>query len=676
MASIELYTPGLERAIKPFTYASVFLKRNWTDPWQWIPFLEVDDIEERTAPGVSQARFTFDFGRIKRAPVGFWASYEALFANGAFCLVWGHNRFANEALWVGIIEIDEVDLRHVYLEGVASGGLFGGAPQYVGVPQGRQQLTAYGIEHLLDRWAITGSYTEAGWLDRPMAFNRRERWGERLAGNRSEEPDANGIYYFSSAGYLWTNLDIAQYLLWHYGPIAPVVLLDGQWGALNYLVQEWDFEGMTPWQAMNELIDRRRGLGWRIVPSTTGPAWAWVFSQLPEPLAVSVPDADDVVLPANEFQSAVDFSFANDTEASIQLSDLERYDLVDVIGGPLSVCCTLSLADGTLEPGWTAQQETDYKAGSTAQEPTAIGHDWARAADKWHAVYQKFRVPNAWDWTAGDGSGTAVMRIANPVVALDGTVLPEATAPAWIYGKTFRRELPFESDEEGERELRQPFVVLQYDGNWAFAEKAEDIVANVRLSDNEMAVYVEPRPINHIAAENHWTGAEPTEHDPLYDYETYMLTVMFATDQHLRVRLGIHPAEAARIKRIEMPYAEAWYVLHGTVLDLIDGEPARWGEEITPEPGYMVRNDVGRLRAAAVLASVWYAVERRTLTYRYQGISTAHFPGSLIRAAANGLATAQINTVVTERQWNFGEQTTTVRTGFEDLDAEALVNNG
>lgn len=646
----------------------VYVRAEWGDAWTWIPFMRARRVTEAVAPAVSSAELEWRFGRIKRNWLTTWKTFEAVALTGGYVLVAGQSVFGEEPLWAGVIEADQIDLRPAYTEATTLGGLFSGLPQPPGQPQGDQTIEAVGLEHILDRRPITGAATDVGWIDRGIDFNERRGFGYRPFGNRSTAVGPDGVHVFSADGQRWTALQALAYLLQYHGLPELPITIDGQWGALDYIVDEWRFDGLTLWQAINTLIDRRRGLGWRIVVGLDDIVRLWVFSHSPEPIVVEIPDSPPVVIPANQFQSVVDFTHTRDTEARLNFSEAERYDAIDVRGGPVSVCCTLSNADANLVPAWSAAQEAGYIAapGSTDAE-----RDVERATDKFAAVYQRFRVPDAWNWLAADGSGGGTPQIASPAVAADGWIHPDVQANAWTWGKTFDRQIPLLKDAEGEPELRSPFAIASVGGSYQYLDRLDQHGANVSVSDSDLAVYVEPRPINHIAGDTHFTG--DSEHDPEWNWETMRVTVMLPTDQHLRVRLGLPPETARRVKRIVIPEAVAWYILHGTVVDVAEGTPQRWGIEVTPVPDYVVRNDVNLLRAAAVLAAVWYAPVRRTIQYTHEAISLAHFTGSMIRAAVQGLAGAEVNTVVTQRTWDFDAQTTNVQTGYAEIDAGAAV---
>jgi len=122
---------------------------------------------------------------------------------------------------------------------------------------------------------------------------------------------------------------------------------------------------------------------------------------------------------------------------------------------------------------------------------------------------------------------------------------------------------------------------------------------------------------------------------------------------------------------IQDPDAEAWYIVPGTVIDVVDGALVR-------HDGGWVRDDSPRLRQKAVFAAAWYATPRATLAYEFDTIGVG-FPCGVMVSGVNGPeGFTNIGTVVTQRTWTFSGTgcKTTVTTGFSDIDFPTLGNNG
>lgn len=642
----------------------VYAKRKWSDPWVHLPYCDCVSMEEDAAPSMSSARLRYHYGWIKREgrsqprlyyPLDISGAYIAIKLGGTAGLL---DRFP--PVWVGVCDYE----RHL-------------PHGTVGYFQGPQDFQCYGLGHLLDRVQITGAHTEDGYIDRAVVFNRPEVRGQAQRGNRSANPGAAGVYVVSRDGKEWTNLDLVQYLLQYYAPEGLTFVLVGHYTALDNFVEQWDFDGKSLWQCLNELIDRRRGLGFNLVSTGSGPIYVNVWSTLTAPIAVG-----DTFLPANPDQVIVGFDGLRDVQPAITLNRLATYDAVEVRGGPVYTTFSLSAADETLEPAWTPEQETAYKAGSGDAEADTQDHDAERGTDKHGTVYRVYRVPDNWDWQVGDGEGGETTYNAAPTVKDDGTIDYTTAAPAWQGGKQFERELCLLEDPESDSnpEYRKAFVVVRHpdDDTWHFVERLDAVgltPASVRPGDSGLTIEVSPQGAAHVAALNHFDtaddGTSDTNTDPQYDYETYIATVQVATDQHLRIRVelpGVWHTETGRTKVIDYPSAVAWIVVPGTVLDVTDGELVR------ADDWQVERDDTDTLRTIAALAAAWYLQPRSELSWELQGVSVSHPVGQLVRGLASQWTLTDVASVITRRAWDFSGPipTTTWQTGFSELSAQAI----
>jgi len=219
---------------------------------------------------------------------------------------------------------------------------------------GRQTFTAYSLFHLLDRAPITWAQAESNGttttIQHVPPINYREHQAvdltaKRQLGNRSDSTNADGVYEFSADGALWSNQDAAAMVLANYAAAnGPTFALAGQYTSLAQFHDVVELEGRTPWQVLNDLVERHRGFGMReIVSGST--VLVHVFSLLDE--AVSL---QGVSLPAN----ADPVSFDLDTRIDLQdpaiwESVSARFDKVEVRGDRLLSAFTVAYADGTLE---------------------------------------------------------------------------------------------------------------------------------------------------------------------------------------------------------------------------------------------------------------------------------------------------------------------------------------
>lgn len=651
MAGATVYNATPQGTVKGPVWHTVYVKRYWYDEWEYVPYMDCLSCTEAAAPSVGHAMFRYNYGYILRKGNALWYQYDPIDLNGWYVCVYAHDYYGDVGLWIGVIDSCDVEPHGTSTHS-----------------QGTLTFPAYGIEHTLDRRVIIGSYTDIGYIDRTLKFNKRDRRGLVSFGNRSNSVDGNGAYYFSTNNNQWTNLQIINYLLSNFtdGLTYQVV---GATATLDATIDEHDFHGKTVLQALNELIDHKRGLSWRIYTDGYNYIYIYVFSILQNALYVGTN-----YVPANEDQAVVDIRDAIDGRLKISMSDLNRYDSIIVRGNRISTCCTLSIADGTLSPGWTAEQETAYKAGSSAPDATKYDHDKERSTDKYNHVYQMFTVPSDWNFYAADGEGGALYNTV-PYCWYDGTVDFDTEGSAWPTGLEFERILPIEAESPefgGEMDYRDPFIILKAtdaEDNEAyhFGDKLDALANHSNIAfrnvDGKLAIILRGR-IPHLLALNHFDGAAESDIEPLYDYSDLIATVFFETDTYLQLIQTIpgNPiSETGRTKLIEMRDAHYWWVVPGTVTDITDGA-------LVKSAGGAVRDDSDLLRQTATLAAAWYGQQRATAELTIENINMMLPVGSLLIGTVEGWHLRDIGTVVTSRTWDLVNRKTIIQTGFRELD--------
>lgn len=631
--------------------AEVFAKRNWADPWEWFPFGRVIEAEERVAPGVSQARIAYDFGTIGRAERGGVIGVEPYYSlEQWYVAIRAVDWYGSADLWLGVVQPEQVRPS--------------GQTAY---PEGETTFTAYGLEWLLDRIEITGSHTESvGVIDRNLVFNRQRNRGGMLFGNKSATIGPTGSYLFADsygeAGSIWTNGDIIAYLFANYvGPYSALNWnITGDYEYLFSLAEEWDFEGLSVFEAMNRLIDRRRGLGWFL--NTDGESTVWIV----------------VYETISEFGDTFGFAGYRDVDPTLTINPVAQYDQIFVRGGPVCSCFTLGFADGTLIEGWSTDDQDDYEAGSDKASPDAGDHDLARTADKFENVFTRYDVPDDWDGRAGDGEGGTLYETI-PVNYFDGTIDYTTGYAPHKPGLRFEDFLPIllpQASTAGEPEFQKPFGVILYDGDNYFVDKLpeepEELNKNISFEtlDDGLAIRVKANPAHFLAA-NHWSEtAEDTDTDPLIDYESIIATVFMRTDTHIKALAtvpGAYWSDTPRIKTLNLPDATYWRIIPGTVIDVVDGE-------LVKSAGLTVRDDSARVAALALAAAWWYQ-KRNTVKYTVQNISFRHPIGDQIAWISGPEGYTPVFTTVTRRKWSFhGDQgcTTEVETGYTEIDFERM----
>lgn len=651
----------------------VYAKRRWADAWVRMPFLWCRSCTDTLAPSVPEAQLESRFGYMRRAEIGSWATYAPYLIDGAYIKVVALDRFNATTVWVGV-----ADLENVFPHGDTTRA------------SGVQNITAYGLEHLMDRRAMHGAYTENGFIDRPITFNRVYQHGMYLIGNQG-----SGYQFGVTAGATWSNLDIINYIITHYlDDIGISWQIIGDYALLDSIVEEHDFEGLTPWQAINRLIERHRGLAWRVVTDGSGTAYIAVFSLHNFPVTVG-----DVTVPANSFQQDVVFASSRSVQPTITFNRQNTYDRIIVKGGPIYSCFSLSMADGTLAPGWKTtgvdfDSETEYKAGSDDSGADAKLHDAERATAKFRNVYRRFGLPGDWDGKAGSGLGSIggadpVLYDAMPGCTPRGFPLADyhpLGKPVYITGKYFERELPLQMDGHAttgtlytQKEYRTPFAVVEVDDPdnpgstvYAYTHKLDafDLTPfSIAMNDTGPGIILSAQP-NHLVALNHFdtadAGTSDSNTEPQVDYETMIVTVMMETDIHVKVDtavLGYGTTETGRTKAIYDNDAVVWYIVPNTVIEVTDGE-------LVHHDGGYVRDDSERIRLIAARAMSWYGQPRSQIEWTAQYVDLAAPAGSMIRSMIGPEGVTLVNSMVTSRVWNFepGQQSTRVQTGFVELE--------
>lgn len=650
---------------------AVFVRRAWTDDWVWLPFMFCTEAKESLAPSMPSATLVANFGSIARAEFGSYTIWNPYFVNGAYVKVVAFTRWSRANIWYGVIDTETV---------VPHGN--------TNFPQGQQTYTAYGLEHLLNRRPMFGSYTDNGvgsgvtFCDRSVIFNKaRDRGTSTIEGNKSGV-NSNA---FGTLGTEWSNLDVLNYIgtRWINVNSSITFNLAGFTGVLDDIIERHDFHGLTPYDGIERLIDRKRGISWRVVVDANENVYIRIFSLFSEAIS-----SDGFSMPANANQTNVSFGGLANVETDITFDNTTTFDRIVVLGGPIYSMFTLSYTDATLVKDWTTGQEDDYAEGTGTEADSAELHDGERNTDKFEKVYSRHRVPTSWDWFAGDGEGGTQVN-ATPYVSEGGYVSGDLLANVYNTGKRFERELPLEVEGTASTnpEYRAPFALLEIEDPddslltiWVYAENM-DVHGlkriDLRMADNDLAVELRSV-IPHIMGENHFdvtdVGTNETNFTPEIDYTTLLVTVFAKTDGHLKVdtaNLGFAGWDVGRTKLIEIPDAIAHYIVPGTVTDVTDGALVK------DATGGLERDDSERLRTAMLRAMAWYGTPRAKMGYELGAFTTFLFAGAMVRGMWGSEGWTNINTTVSRRVWrwtpgpNGTKQTTSVVTNFEELDFTA-----
>jgi hypothetical protein len=730
MATVQPPTTPIEFAagsVRKWSRHRVKVKRVWDATWIYVDHLEALNCTECVAPTVASASLVYHAGDVKREGSDVSLIYPLLNYNGWYVAIEmlssdrpaGADEPGNDAttqtvqLWTGVILHNETSL----------GG--GAAPASDeddpnAIAPSDQSLTAYGLEALLDLTPIWGTLVvgageddpgDASVIEKIIPFNARLAMGLEEIGNRSadkyeyDEDDnivlasdatAPGTFYVFDGGpdaADWTLLDAVEYVVNALGPVEPVFSLAGQFADLDgTILPRFDLSGLSVKQALDEMINPRRGFGWCIryplpQPPGAGDEADQSAQGNPQVFIYSVTDVPvsfaDQTLPANPQIVDLDLSGRIDV-IGCTVTDDERthFGRIVVRGEPLLVCGSFSLADQTLEKGWTASSETAY-INATGDLPEE--KDASRTTDELKPVYTLFRVPSDWDFYTGDGQGGQGGN-ANPAVDADGSIDLDSQAPVRRgWGLAFERNVPFfkpkyTADMKPDWRDALGFIfnpsINGSEGSWVYTDQ---VPANLRLLDNDLGVEVAADPPHRLGL-NHATGIiSGTE--PQFDYEKLICTLAFRTDQRLRVIVDIEfpqgsdetadqyaarkLAMQSRQLTIEVPGAEAWIIAGGTV-ERVDaaGNLVYYGTG----DGAILRNDVTKLRRVAVCARAWYGKQRNALDLSIRAPGFGPFVGTYIGILHETAGDQAINSILTHKTHDLQTNTTRLQTGYGELD--------
>ena len=360
MAVAQLQVNGLAPSMK----VSVYYKWQWTQDWQYAPHWQALSAMKSAAPGMGTASFRLLYGS------GTWEDNlpmtdGSLLNSFAYCYVQIRGLTAgNEiTLWTGLVFAEKFSL----------------LGKHGSISTADQVLDACGLDMLLDRrldgaWAEqkTGEEIKPVWLDCLPVFNRRHEHGGDILGNRStgeyevgekqeyqgqeenEQTQKYDTYIFADEGSIWSNWDIAEYLLRNYQQDnGPVFALEAAYeirDALGSIEEVYDFNSVTLRQALNTLFSRARGFAWKSdvtretkevegKPVTEEKAVITVFSLLDEYIQLG-----DVEMPANYNKVSLDLWTDPETTTVEVTQDMRQtYDKIIVRGALMKSCCTLWL---------------------------------------------------------------------------------------------------------------------------------------------------------------------------------------------------------------------------------------------------------------------------------------------------------------------------------------------
>ena len=649
---------------------------------------------------MSRAKLLYHFGAILREDITSFQTFQPFDLRNYYVQIRIANPFTQQVqpVWTGIIDDNDYDLYE------PSGST------------GDQEIDAFGLAHLLDRLEIEKAHVQEpdgtiGTIPHVPTFNERNSRGRGLFGNRSSAL-FSGSYIFSTKGEVWTNKNIVNYLISKHIPDTLPVKIAGQYQLLDDLVDYHSLGGKTIWTALNELIDRRRGLMF------------WLDATTDEEIVIVVRSMADrdikygkKTLPACDLRT----SFTTPTNhpyshlvdnIHMRFTTQDSYDEILVRGERIKVMGTFSKKDGTLEAGWSEELEQAYI--DEGQQDAKSAHR-ERSKDKYDEVYSRFIVPRKWDGRCGDGKGGHMKNILVSAKD-DGTIDEKNRSGFWLGSKTFLREtflvagkdysrgaLPgYNPDDQGQHDQvpliglindvvdlyeprhgatnRQYYIDRISEAGLIGADKS----LSVRPLDKDLGFQISGA-YRHYMGLDHIldNGDDDALQRPMeFNWENLSFVACMEIDERQRVRISRSkkgPVSKAgrraqvtndmqRTLTLDVPGAEYWYIHRWTIVDIDDkGEP----EYVTDTDRLKLRDDKEKLQAVAAFAAAWYGRVRQAVRIPIHGLGMYAQLGTLVETV-DGVSAY---TPVTARHMDFtadnGAGVTVMETDFSALDLVA-----
>jgi hypothetical protein len=518
---------------------------------------------------------------------------------------------------------------------------------------GQQTWACSGLAAHLGRVRLMHGYTKAiavsgavvaEYVLRIPTFNAPES-----GGRSSSTYTVNGqsVYVFDFAGSTpWTAKQILDNLMASHAQWespAGTFLGDLSWELsagtlLDYVPPTIDLNGQSLLDAINALISPRRGLTWSLGVSgstatiTVRSVAAATIGDLPAATATATPDLTGL--------------WISDVELLEDQSD--TVDRIDVLGARPWVSCTLAFdpagppaEEGSLQPDWTITQENDWALGAGTSQDN---------------VWRSFRLGIRWNGNIFDSTGNYGLRQQLELSGSDftgGRTYDSAVDfPPGVHEIT--AELPcgsgFTDLPSGPRQAA--FSMWRPSGSTVW--QRQDGTSN-RTVHRTLAVEEYP-PAIHLgdtSASQQIANKRNLETDGIL-----AVTVGMREPDPLCVSWtrssASWPRSAPRQLVVQIPTAEQWVLLSGTIIGVTVGTSA--GELIKQDGDLFIRNDLSRLEEALSFLRAYYAEPARSLSWTDRGTIDAGAtlaPGVLITTATLGTGTATINAVVTRRRWTF-----------------------
>lgn len=490
------------------------------------------------------------------------------------------------------------------------------------------------------------------------AFNRAKRGRDMSTAGEIVANDGGYIYAnvhqrSSGLGSAWTAGEMLDHILkiCAHGEFAPVYARQGalRWtfsdpeDCLDYLVNDVDVFAGSILNAINTIINPRRGLLWRLTVSGTT-ATINVTSTSPAPIS-----GTSYTLPAASVTHEPDLTGgAADGIAGVDLSEdsSQTFDVIEIIGAQpwvgMTVAYEATPTEATaLGKGWKTKAETDWDNGQVTPENEKV---WRRFTLRPEWIGQQFGQPTI---------GLRNKLEFDGVGATDGTREYDKDNAATWQPETMEctRTMPcgvgFVVDTL--KGYQDPLSFIGPDGdaidlNGLDPEIGAWSSTGITIEDLPGAVV-----LGHNAEDANEFASAGEEDQPI------VVTVGIRESAPLLVRwvrpVISWPRAVPRVLTVRAPQYEEWLILPYTVIGVDDN-----GNYTTTGASEInVRSDVASMNDTLALLRTWYSEPARTLRYVKRGVidtSSASAPGVLVTTATLGIGSKTINAPYVRRVWD------------------------
>lgn len=686
-----------------------YTKLAWANSWTEQPLLRALQITEQAAPAHSSAQLSYRYGRAMLPAIGSRAEDASLttIARGSLTGYYLQIVISGLGTWYGII-VDVSDDR---------AGALGGT-----IPSGTEQYTAFGLTWFLDQVPILQSKCRTAsstiTINRCIPFNGGTDGQQRKNKVAWKNYDSSNKCFTdrtrTTAPAAWKASNAIEYLLDNFAPLnaagtalIPFALHASALTFLDYEIGMIDYEAMTPWQLINRLIDRRRGLGCHAtVVSDTVTLVVWSQN------AASITLPSGSTIPANPNTMTYDFdSSVNVKQAQLSTTLVAKYDQVIVRGERAGSVFTIRPTTN-MEADWTTEDQLKYDAGATTKpgysdlddsDKVAANQD-VRASDPLARVYSWWRLKKTWDNRSATDPATGGAPYAFPNIDSDGEADIATAADVQIAGLRIEPFLPLrqgvhynaspitketDATDDSETDYLAPLLLLKapvlrtstQDAGWLHCERLSQASASgsasrtfdysVDLAVREDAPGLILRTVGkpqHYLAEDLFQSqldGEDVDSDSFSRLD-WLATVYMLQDQWCRAQYPLNAdlpsLDLIRPLSLYVPGAHLDYVVPGTVMSVDAGELKK-----NPHGGY-VRDDRQKLKDIARLAFSWHGQTRRIMSLSFRGITSGFSLGHLITTIGSGGLTETVNTAITSITYDLQSGQTSVNTSFGELD--------